>query len=526
MGYWLTMTPVILLTVILLPLWSGSAAAVSPGIHVLFVAPNGSDGSNTCTVSSAPCASISHALAESGTRAIIEVAAGTYDEYGLVISNSIEVEGAGSRSTVIDAGQKGRAFLVEASGSLTLEGVTVRDGKSHGHAGAIENSGSLSLFDDRLIDNSAVDPGGAIVNYTTITELENVRFVGNSTQSYGGAVANFGNIEGASEDTFTDNFAEDGAGAIENQGAISSLDESSFTANRAGYAGAVDNSGDIGDLSKDTFWANNVSGYGGALNNVFGIVGTVADDTFVGNSVKDQLGQGGAIEQDYGTISTLADDTITGNSATIGGGIDNEDSSTVGGMAGVIVALNTGTQGANCYDFQSKFVDAGYNLESDAAASCGFSTSDHDLVGVKPDLRPLGDYGGANLTEPPSTGSPAINAGPLRACPTTTDERTVPRPQGAHGGCDIGAVEVALPDPRTMTPSSGPDAGGTKVRVIGRGFTLTTQVDVGQTPVRFDVMSDTAIGFTTPPGQGTESVTITDTDGTSTRSLLFSYVHQ
>jgi len=40
----------------------------------------------------------------------------------------------------------------------------------------------------------------------------------------------------------------------------------------------------------------------------------VSDDTFVGNSVSDPLGQGGAIEQDFGNILTLADDTITGKS--------------------------------------------------------------------------------------------------------------------------------------------------------------------------------------------------------------------
>ena len=383
------MAPVIVLAGAYLPFSSGSAAADSSVTQLLFVAPNGSDGSNTCTVSSTPCATVGHALAESGSGDVIDVGAGTYDEHGLIISSSIEIDGAGSAATFIDAGHKGRAFQVQASGSLTLKGVTIRNGKSHAHAGAIENSGVLALQNDRLIDNSAVDPGGAIVSYSTITELVNVRFIGNSTSSYGGALTNFGNIESASADTFTDNFAENGAGAIENQGTISTLDGSSFTSNRAGYAGAIDNSGSIDDLSSDTFWANNVDGYGGALNNVFGSIGRVTDDTFVGNSVGDPYGQGGAIEQDNGTISTLADDSITGNSATIGGGIDNEESSTIAAITGVIIASNTGTEGPNCYNFQGQLVDAGYNLESDATASCGFSKSDHDLIGVDPELRAL-----------------------------------------------------------------------------------------------------------------------------------------
>jgi len=66
---------------------------------------------------------------------------------------------------------------------------------------------------------------------------------------------------------------------------------------------------EIADLSKDTFWANNVYGYGGALNNVFGTIGAVTDDTFVGNSVNDQYGQGGAIEQDNGKRSQASPTT-------------------------------------------------------------------------------------------------------------------------------------------------------------------------------------------------------------------------
>jgi len=53
-------------------------------------------------------------IGRAGTDAVIEVAAGTYDEHGLIITNSIELDGAGSATTVIDAGHKGRAIQVQA----------------------------------------------------------------------------------------------------------------------------------------------------------------------------------------------------------------------------------------------------------------------------------------------------------------------------------------------------------------------------------------------------------------------------
>jgi IPT/TIG domain len=187
------------------------------------------------------------------------------------------------------------------------------------------------------------------------------------------------------------------------------------------------------------------------------------------------------------------------------------------------VAHNAATEGPDCFNFQGHLIDAGFNLEDDAAGSCGFRTASHDLVGVDPLLRALGAYGGGVLTEPPLPTSPVINAGPHTVCPTTTDERAVPRPQGPGGACDIGAVEVARPRPVSLTPSSGSEGGGLSVRVTGSGFTLTTAVRFNQTPVRFHVINDTTIALTTPPGHGVAQVRMASTDGPSVANLTFRY---
>jgi hypothetical protein len=511
---------VLALLVMFVPAAAQSAAGAASRTQVLYVSPTGSDRDNTCTVLAHPCATIEHALLQPTSRKIINVGPGDYQEYGLVVTGTVEIDGAGAMSTTIDADHRGQVILVQAGGALTIDGVTIRNGNSPAHAGAIENSGTLTLLHDRLIHNVAVDPGGAIVNYATITALVDVSFVNNSSQSYGGALTNFGTVDLADGDAFKNNFAENGAGAVNNEGAINTLNSTSFTGNRSGYAGAIDNGGTIGDLSKDLFWSNSVSGYGGALVNVFGTISNVSDDTFASNFVSDPLGQGGAVEQDFGNILMLDDDTITGNHASIGGGIDNESGSTIQSISGVIVALNTGIQGADCENFQGSLVDAGYNLESDARATCGFSGSAHDLVGVVPQLRALGAYGGPTLSEPPIPTSPVVNAGPTGACPAATDARGVPRPQG--GACDIGAVEFSPPTPTSLAPSGGPGAGGTRVEITGRGFTLTTAIRFGATPAQFRVMNDAALVVTTPSGRGTEAVRIADTDG-GTDALSFTY---
>jgi hypothetical protein len=501
----------------------GHAAAAPGPDTVLFVSPTGSDGPNDCQSASAPCATIRHALTAAASGDTIDVAKGRHDEHGLVISIVVTIAGPGAAGTVIDAQHRGQAILVESGASLTLHGVSIAAGRSPAHAGAIENSGTLTLEHDRFWDDSAADPGGAIVNYATITALAYDQFTANHSQRYGGAIENFGTIDAASHDLFSGNLANVGAGAVDNQGSITSLDRSSFIGNRSGFAGGLDNSGSIGDLSSDTFWDNQVNGYGGAISNVFGTISAVTDDTFAGNVASDQLSQGGAIEQDGGaSIGLLADDTIIGNQAALGGGLNNDESS-VNSTAGVIIALNRGKNGPNCLNFSSTMVDSGDNLESDAAGQCGFSAAAHDLLGVRPGLRPLGAYGGPTLTAPPLPGSPVIDAGPAGPCPTAADQRGVPRPQGTGGRCDIGAVEWAPPAVTSLAPASGPPGGGTRVRLTGRGFTLATSVTFGRTPAWFHVVSASVIVAISPPGHGIQPVRVRNPDESATSSELFSY---
>jgi hypothetical protein len=123
-------------------------------------------------------------------------------------------------------------------------------------------------------------------------------------------------------------------------------------------------------------------------------------------------------------------------------------------VRGSILSNNASGNCSISNDPSATFTDNGYNLEDDAGASCRFSATKHDRVGVDPQLDPVADNGGPTQTQRPISGSPAIDAIPNPTsglCPGT-DQRQVARPQGS--GCDIGAVETAT-NTYVATPANG-----------------------------------------------------------------------
>ena len=62
---------------------------------------------------------------------------------------------------------------------------------------------------------------------------------------------------------------------------------------------------------------------------------------------------------------------------------------------------------------------------------------------------------------------------------------------------------------RSVSPTGGPSAGGTTVRIAGTGLKDATGVLFGSTPAQFTQVSDTEIDAVSPPGIGAEDVTVT-----------------
>jgi hypothetical protein len=233
-----------------------------------------------------------------------------------------------------------------------------------------------------------------------------------------------------------ENGSSTNGGGILNGGTLN-LSQSTVSENTAsGTGGGIDNNGGTLNITDSTVASNTASGDGGGIENNGGTL-NVIDSTVVSNEGAD----GGGIDNDAGTATVTAS-TLEGNVSTSSGdGISNEGGTV--SAAATILAYNDPDECAG------SIVDAGYNIEDDGAATCGFSTADHSQPGVDPELvASLTNNGGPTPTEMPTLGSPVIAWIPpgvtgngITLC-SGTDQRGVPRPVTTN--CDIGSVEMEL----------------------------------------------------------------------------------
>lgn len=253
--------------------------------------------------------------------------------------------------------------------------------------------------------------------------------------------------------TITGGSVSGGGGSIFNRDALA-LTNVTISGNTATVGGGGINNDGVQatmTITNSTISSNAATGLGaegGGIRNVGGLV-NVTNSTISGNSAyyNDRgfgvTGRGGGI---VGSRMNVTNSTISGNRAAYGGGIAGDSTVT---LTRSIVAGNV-TIGGSAPDIAGGITDGGNNL-----------------IGGDPRLGSLQDNGGPTQTMLPAADSPAIDAG--GACPTATDQRGFPRPQGR--ACDIGAVEVqimAAPSLRaTAPPASTPPAPMPATRAAG-----------------------------------------------------------
>jgi Ricin-type beta-trefoil lectin domain/Chlamydia polymorphic membrane protein (Chlamydia_PMP) repeat len=329
-----------------------------------------------------------------------------------------------------------RLFNVATGGSLTLNGLTLRNG----------------FADD------GTNGGGAIFSLGTV-HVSGVTFSGNqspaATGTSGGAISsdNSGATLTVDRSTFTGNTAQEGGGIFTQS--ATSIANSTFTGNRATLfgGGALVSAVGTTRITGDTFSANSGPG-GGAIDNDATV--NITDSTFAGNTAG---ANGGGALQNFGRM-TVTYSTLANNASPFGADMHNDPvapASVTGpvynpALRGRSLAALTqastfsvtasivsgGISGANCSG-STPFTDGGYN--ADSGTSCGFLATSHSKNNANLNLGPLAANGGPTRTMALPSGSPALNAIPPRTsgCAGPTDQRGMPRPQGA--GCDIGAYE-------------------------------------------------------------------------------------
>jgi uncharacterized repeat protein (TIGR01451 family) len=249
-------------------------------------------------------------------------------------ATAITINGAGAASTVIDANHVDRAFAVQAGQSLSLSGVTVRNGAQpdaapsnlstgHGYGGAFYNDGSLSVDSSVMTGNSA-DFGGGVVYADTAassTSITNSTITQNSSNNAGAGLEVVSGSITLTNDTITHNSAESDGGAIydvetgHTVGAVT-ISASVISDNVAYGDGGALFLNDAGALSLSGSTVNDDSAQnsaGGAIYDVSSGPITINDSTVSGDSSGDS--SGGALYAQTTGLLTMTGSTFDGDNA-------------------------------------------------------------------------------------------------------------------------------------------------------------------------------------------------------------------
>lgn len=274
-------------------------------------------------------------------------------------------------------------------------------------------------------------------------------------------------------------------GGIFNAGASTlNLVEVALKNNRGANGAAVFNAGTVLNLLRSTLNDNTAANSGGAIYNSYGTV-NIANSTIASNAAAN----GGGIfnsDDNNNTVLTLTNVTISNNDANIGGGVTNRRTALV---RNAIIAGNTAHQNPDIYGV-SDFTSLGNNLIGRSDLQVGFINGiSGDIVGtgaarVNPLLEPLRNNGGPTDTMALIPASPAVDAGnpcvvnsfcPLfnPPAPLLTDQRDSSFPRLFGVSVDIGAYELAVPEPVITSISPLQIAAGTNdfdIVITGSGF--------------------------------------------------------
>lgn len=285
-------------------------------------------------------ASIADAMAVSIPGDSVIVDCGIYTVNDLVVGQGVYLGSSDNNPdcVVLDGGLQGRILDAQATDSITVRGITFRNGLASGNGGAILGGRRITAFDCRFISNSAVN-GGAIHPFPNTSRenvIRNCVFENNVALENGGALSN---VEGEVRDCrFVDNDALSRGGAIHTE-SMEFL-QCSLEDNRSGEGGAVFTTD--GEFTGCRFVGNSASLTGGA---VFVTDGVFTDCRFEGNTAGQTggavtggavemlgcgvfgnscQGSGGAISATYNwTGILLRYSVIQGNSAEVSGGAIN-----------------------------------------------------------------------------------------------------------------------------------------------------------------------------------------------------------
>jgi hypothetical protein len=176
-----------------------------------FVSTSGNDqgGSNDCSNSGQPCATIQNAVNHSGGGDEIDLGPGTYVE-NVTVSQSVTIRGDAGTGSTVDGNNVGSTFVINSGVSATLDLLTITNGKAlpatQGLGGGISNAGTLTVTRCAITGNHAPQTVVQVNPTTTTTYL-----------GLGGGIYNGGNLT-VINSTVRMNSADDIGGGMFNTG--------------------------------------------------------------------------------------------------------------------------------------------------------------------------------------------------------------------------------------------------------------------------------------------------------------------
>jgi hypothetical protein len=380
-----------------------------------------------------------------------------------LLLNTVSITGPGSNALAIDAAGSDRVLVHPGYGTLTVTGLTLRNGATSVSGNHITGGGCIASGGYLVLDHAAVRDcrataegvyGGGLFAYTVTMY----------TSTLSGAVA-----LGQNPITGTASF---GGGIYT---AYVNIVDSTISGNRAAHdlsdsEPGYDTGGGIfsnfgGSIRSSTIDNNYSYGFGGGVSAFNGVI-NIADSTVSGNTAKTRGGGGLDLRVFYG--GTISNSTITANTAPAGGGILLRGRPDEFELESTLVGGNTAPAGADVGSERPTTLLGSNNLVVAADANV---TLPGDTLHAAPQLLPLAANGGPTRTHGLAPGSPALDAGNNLAA-LATDQRGAGFPRVLGAAADIGAFEGVVPSVPPALPSTVPAPATSGWALAGLGLAL------------------------------------------------------
>ncbi len=293
----------------------------------------------------------------------------------LDLTDSVSIEGAGARDTIVDAAGIDRVFDVGNVGAAILD-LTLRAGNAGGgNGGGIQNGGTLTVARCTVEGGMAGGPGGGVRNNNDIFILDST-LTGNTSADHGGGMDDHGS-------SFLENVTVSGN-----------------TVTGGGLGGGLYNLGSTNMTVRSSTIVGNASGAGTALHN--GGSTTVANVLFVGSCDGTvATGSGGSLESPGNSCGLdAASDQVNVADPALGPLADNGGGTDTHALMSVSPAIDSAETGL-CPDADQRGAARPFDGDHDGTADCDVGAFEYRLpAAIFEDGFESGDTSGWSATVP------------------------------------------------------------------------------------------------------------------------------